>query len=675
MIQKTSKRRLCALLLVAVLGFSFFFSCFPVKTSAAEAPQSYDDTPIESDMANMEEANYPANALGKCSIVGFMEYCYSENSAYSPFYGLYVYVYNPTEKPLSLHDGSNKILMSNAFGEDGERSGTKTYSLTYLDRTDDHRFYKFKITDSPEQYEIVKDYASKWSGRRRYEITSLDIRFDGNIDTETFGISKVYEYSGYAAWCGEPAVAVSTLACQYYGAQDVHLQVFDTNYRGAHKGDFLYDDLQSVYFSLPNEYSSQWGNLSKITAEWYQYKTTPMFVTTYMQAYSGLFNMRNQKINEYGQLLDDNGTIVKDTLSYWRVFWDITRRSDISGMTGLHYYIGKTYNGRCRDDVDDDSVFDSDNSANWHFGEVLVNDSISYDYSFLSRLDWIFPITEEIESLDDYEVSSEEVKEYIKRYANAYPNQEKLHDKYPVNLFERYSGDGYKNNAFFITDAKSFVDKNENRSLWEQLWGMNTTSDFPYSPIATISEGDLFLSAEDFSKKYLVNKNDSDKIIEFAKESYDKNETPMLLRFAKTDYYASPAIFDYSEEEGFSLPEVNGYVAQEHLFINFDILSLEYTSEDGFKKTVVGVVADSIDIINGLTAPENMPTEDQEWWQKLMLMLCIILVLVVLSVFWGPLTIVLKVVFTGIRALFSILWALLTLPFRLIFGLLFSGRR
>ena len=81
-----------SLALVILLGGELLLSPFVVKADAVANIQSYDNSPIESDMANMEEAKYPANQFGECEVVGFMEYCYSENSAYSSVYGLYVFL-------------------------------------------------------------------------------------------------------------------------------------------------------------------------------------------------------------------------------------------------------------------------------------------------------------------------------------------------------------------------------------------------------------------------------------------------------------------------------------------------------------------------------------------------------------------------------------------------------
>ncbi len=646
-------------------------SLFTVPARAAVAVESYDKSPIESDMANMDEANYPANALGECSIIGFSEYCYSENSAYSSVYGLYVYVYNPTEKPLMENEGYNQISISDSFNAEGKADTYYNAKLTYLDKTDNNRFYKFKVTDSSRQYTVAKNYSALWNGKRRYEITSLDVHHAGQVNKDpSVGVSKIYEFTGYAAWCGEAQIAVSTLECQYFGKQDIHLEVHDTNYRFSEKGDDLYDDLQSVYISIPNEYYAQWGDLTDITAEWYEYRTAPMFVTSDSGAYSALFEMRNKRINEFGQLIDENGNILDSkTQSFWRVLWDESILYG-SGVANSKIMFGQTFNGKCRDDIDDDDGWDTDESKLYLFGGYQGNDE---SWIYLEKLDWLFYV-EGIESRDDYDVSSEEVKEYIRKYANSFPNQEKIRDKYPIELFDKTTiADAYRNHTFNVNESFEYKDQDKGQSAWNEFWFGKDIDTFNYSPIVTISEGDLVLGEDSFSEKYFVNKNDSTKIIEFAKSSYDNNETPVLLRFALKDYYASNARYDFAEEDAFDMSGNDGYVAQEWVYLDFDILSMAFTNPDGYNKTVIGVVADSIDIINGLTAPEDIPIEEEEWWQKIMMVLGLIVIFVLLLAFGGPISFVLKVLWDLLKVALKVILSVISIPFKIL-GWLFNPK-
>ncbi len=636
--------RIICLAFALLLGGELILSAFSLKTSAAESDvsvKSYEETSIEDDLAGIDLSIYPANPLGECEVFSFMEYCYSERSDVSGYYGIYVYVYNPTKEPI-YDSESNKLNIKVGNGE------FEKISLKYLDKTSDNLFYKFKLEQQDELLNFAKSYASENGSIRRYELTELEIKYSGE-NVKSFDISKVYEYFGYAAYCDSDRTNVSTLSCKDYGTRSIHLNLQQTNYRAGQKSDNLYEDLQSVYFSLPNEYISEWGNLNKITAEWYQYKTAPMFVTSDMEAYSALFDMRNKYVDKEGYISDESNVVTKTN---YVVFWEIDKGIDDKNR------IHKVYGG--------------------NFVKLPV-DFFYYadDLLILTGLQWIFPITEEISNADNYYVSSEEVKQYIENYTKSFPEQDKLNDKYSTKLFERYDDDGYRNNSFLITEKIDFVDKNNNQSIWEKLWGINSTIDSSYAPIATISQGDLYLSAEAFSQKYYVNKEDAEDVINFAKESYEKNETPYLLRFAKTDYYSSPARFvnvgNVSEE---MFGTYDGYVAQETVFLDFDVISLGFTSADGYTETLVGVVAEPIDIINGLTPPDEL-VENQEWWQKIMMALGIIILIVLLIFLGGPISFVLRVIYDGIKVILKfvyggfkvvikhLLW-FISLPFKII---------
>ena len=86
------------------------------------------------------------------------------------------------------------------------------------------------------------------------------------------------------------------------------------------------------------------------------------------------------------------------------------------------------------------------------------------------------------------------------------------------------------------------------------------------------------------------------------------------------------------------------------------------------KKTVVGVVADSIDIINGLTPPEDLPIEEEEWWQKIMAILLLIFFLIVLTnIFFPVFRPIFKSFVRQLRLLISAGFRIIAFPFRLLF--------
>lgn len=116
------KSFLCAALAGMVCLFSVVTDMKTFRANAAESDySSYDETPIEDDMGHIDVMQYPKNEDGKASLISFMEYCYSEKPFLSEAYGIFLYVYNPTEKPLRTEALANNVQMAYRIGETESR--------------------------------------------------------------------------------------------------------------------------------------------------------------------------------------------------------------------------------------------------------------------------------------------------------------------------------------------------------------------------------------------------------------------------------------------------------------------------------------------------------------------------------------------------------------------------
>lgn len=697
------------LFLCVIMGGENLLSALFIPTSAANEVGSFDNTAIEDDLKNVDLKNYPQNSLGEVDIISLMEYGYSEQSYIDKYFGIYVYVYNPTGKPIAL-SGNNYVNFG--FYDNGEKK-YDSVNLQYLDRTSDNLIYKFKLDQSARILASARSYAAVNEGKRCYEIAKIDF----TANRLHADISKKYVWSGYAAYCGPDSSPDSTLTCLDYGLKSIHLNLMHTNYRFGDKDDGyrtenseICDEINSVFFTLSEEYFQDFGNLNKISAQWYEYKTNLMYVTSNAAAYSSLFNMRNVEIDMWGRML--GGT---QPLSNYRVSFDALLHRNLYASD---YEFQSAFNPYCNQDPGylDNGKPDL-TTENIFYGLVETNPDIQ------TRLDWLFFINSDIAGYDilgedgfftksDYRVSSNEVKEYMKTYTSKYYTQDRILGKYAVNLFadsideDRYQfivanrqqdADGNyikdSNGNFLLKDSgkletsglvqmdfylkenetdinigNSFVDSIENQSLWSYIW-FGRYYDVDYSPIVTVSEGDLYLSVDEFSKKYYVNVNDVAKFKDEARKAYNSGEVPMLLRFAVTDYYSSSAYFEKAGEIfEYGKFGFNGYVAQETVFLDFDVLSLGFMDEEnGYIETLIPVVAEPIDIINGLTPPDSL-VEDEEWYQKLVALILLIIVLfvgyVLLDIYVPWLAKIIRWVVGAFWWLFTSLVKLITWPFR-----------
>ena len=686
------KKRIITMVLclafVFLIGGELILNSFTIKASA-ETIASFDETRIEDDLAHMDLSVYPPNSQGDCDIIYAAEYCYSVNSQYSSKYGLYIYVYNPTEKTLSTYTELNSVSMVTSYDEFSSPKTYESLKLEFLDKTDNNRFYKFKLTESEKLLAMAHNYAKSNNGKRRYEFIDLELTQGSNRLQS--GVSKYYEFSGFAAYCDQNGIPASSLTCYDDSTRTIHLVLDHTNYRFAYKeSEHTYegtvcDELNSVYFSVPDSYFEEFGDLTKISAEWYEYKTDYMFVTSDDGAYAALLDMRNIRINEFGKLIDHNGNVLDSTtLSYWRVFWEESMPETIVGETAFIAF-AKAYNAKCRDDIDDDGYWDG---TIWKPNDES-KDYTLYDYwQSVDYLKWLFPV-QDVEDADDYRVSREKVEAYMKSYTKKFPNEELILGKYAASLFvdsidedriqflqykDSGATSGYVNLEFSIDDSNEYVDSDKDQSKWNKFWFGEKYENYTYSPIVTLSAADLDLSDDAFSEKFFVGKEDVARIKKNAKEDLAHDKVPVLLRFAVTDYYASTARFDYAEEDAFEMSDHDGYVAQETVFLDFDVLSLTFDS--GYREYVIGVVAEPIDIINGLTPPSDLKVEETSWFKIVVRLVLLAIAAVLLIPFTTPLC---KFVVEGVSegAVTVCHWALrvVLLPFDLIARIFKSNNR
>ena len=136
--------------------------------------------------------------------------------------------------------------------------------------------------------------------------------------------------------------------------------------------------------------------------------------------------------------------------------------------------------------------------------------------------------------------------------------------------------------------------------------------------------------------------------------SSDEEKVVVLFRFATSDYYAQEVdIIELGEGFLWSDKMTSGqaYIAKESVFFDFDIIQLTFNKEGVY--TVIPVVASPIDIVNDITPPVEV-SDELAWWQILLAIIFLILVLWLLSV-------------TGILpALIKLIVWIITLPFKLI---------
>lgn len=589
------------------------------------AEKSFDTTRVEDDLADMD-LQYVKENYSDVSIIELAEYCYSDNVFKQGNYGLYLYVYNPERITFSIAAGANVVNMAVGYNDKGEPNAYENMSLTYLGKTtgdNDGLFYKFKVTDAAELLPVVKEY-SKTYGERRYDIAGIQLRTMGEALAEDYTVGGTWHYTGFAKGYGKDDTAESTLECEQTDLITLSLDVMHTYYRSEYPNEQtdvgadsenIYDQLSSVYFSVPNDVIDTFGDISAVHAEWYEYRTKPIFITGNSEVYNGLKSYIGYDI---GLQTSDRFKPYSYSSEVKYGFASDYTYSEFGYMTPAVYDYGYNLN------------------TDWAFcgGDGLggARDDV------LTTLYWLFPSG--TDSAGDYVLSREAIQEYVSDYSNG--KSDLINDKYSMSLFTEDVGNsriaGY-NNWNISSDYEYTLENVPVQNFFEDLFGIYDDSEFNnVQAIQRITANDISSNnAETVSKALYISENDYDDFKAYYDNASNQSETVFLFRFALTDYYSAQCHeFDGSSDDQAVLGEYidsNAYLAYMNVFLDFDIIDITFCRDGVY--TVIPAVADPIDIFSDVTPPPDFEKYGLAWWQILLIVIGVIVVIYLIYKFIG----------------------------------------
>lgn len=592
-----------------MISLAMFLAAFlpqkSISVSAERADVPYMTSSIEDDLSDLSELRYPANEWADHELVRFTEFFYTEDKNEEYRYGLYVYVYNPVEKEISRANAS--VNMAITYNEKGEPEEYANFALQYVDHTSNHRFYKYYVKDSSRLLNTARAYEQA-NGKRRYDVAGVQIMYKSGVDVKDEKVGLTYFFSGYGKGLGSGAEKQSTLTCESRMLETIELEVnstYDRFLTWESSNYYDYDQVSMVYFSVPEEYFTNYGGLQKIKSEWYEYKTKPIFVTSDEGNYDDLYPWLHTNIG--------NGT--KDC--HCTVMWDDFRYSGISGYTCNFVYNGS-------------ASYWGDNNPHK-----------------LSQMDWLF-YRADVEDDEDYYVTTDEILDYMRWYTNRFGG-ELVTDRYSKALFENSidkgrldllkdptSTCGYVVQEIDAGDTINLVEV-EDQTIWESIWSERESTSYEIDPIVVIDAEDMNgLNANTFAHTYHINEHDAAVVYEAAVDATRKGERFVLFSFAVTEYVTMEACFDDNTSGGIS--SYDGFIAQETVFLNYDVISLTFRSELGVD-TVIAAVANPIDIVSGIEAPSGLADDGcGDIWSVIYMILGLVVVVLII-IFWpyvGP---------------------------------------
>lgn len=662
----TIAKKLSLYAVIFLMGVMLLFSGGITPAFAAATSVNFDRTNVMNDLNGatingkvFDIKDYPFDENGSVQVISFMEYCYSFKANMRTNYGLYFYLYNPRGANLSANSKMNKVQMAVGYDSDGNPNNYEKFDLQFCAKSEEvnykNLFYKFKLIDKAVN---GKTFAKRVnSNERRYDVSGIELLTYGDKNATEYGVGTTYRFKGFAAGYGSDASAENTLEIAAQKLETIELSVKHTFYRTqtSIKGAGYQNQLDTAYFAVPKRFFDEYGTLQRIKAEWYEYKTNDIVVTSNSDFYN--------KISPYLG-------VQTGTLDQWGM---PMYNSDI------YYSLGQNagdYGGGL-------------NGAQWGY-----NLGGGYMHPACMALYYLFKV-DDINSYDPYAdivenggVESTALYEYIRNYNKTYDkgalpikdgtisadlfaddidDYRKLDTEYGkiqqgYSYYDFDAGVDLQKLTAWKEGNPSFWDNWINWGLWNAMTGniLNETSR-TVSPIYTLKDSDLNGTNSEISERLLVNANDVSKLKTFYNSAKIDDMVVVLFRFATSDYYSAPVdIIELNKGFLWSDKHTSGqaYRAWESVFFDFDIIQLSFLKDD--IHTVIPVVSSPIDVVNGITPPVNMP-DGLAWWQILLIVLAVILVLILLAPLLSTIiAFVIKIVWWILKGV----WWLLSAPFK-----------
>ncbi len=636
--------------LLTVFGMSYTATSVYADTSI-ETTDPLDD--LDGAIIGGEEFSiddYPWNVNSQPQMIYFAEVGYSLYANTDDDYALYIYVYNPSG--LVFDDSQyNKIEMG--FGDTNVTYDKYTLELLSYSTAAGYEglFYKFRVYLSDSQKSTALRLLSQNS--RVYTIVSMELSVGGEITDYVVGFNgdtkqgAIYTYTGYTLGYGSSHATESTLAYTVEGfSRYLVLDVEQTVYRP--EGDY-YDgeqsQLNSCWFTVPTEYIEEYGEITKVKYEWYEYITKPILVTENSSIYSKLYGLHG---------------------------------SDVSNLSNFYYVVsahGNTdsswFHRECDVELYTNANF-SGTYTTWTSGGLLsLNDYTTSSSNFAA----VFYTGGE--SYDGYSVSGDDVLAQLVLNSQ-YLGDTSIVGKYASTLFEDFVQTGRTlgyNLAESEGELEIYWNTTTKSQWWQRVFGgydVDTTYD-SVEALYTVSESDLTGTDEEIAARLYISEDDVDALKTRYKTAAANDETLVLFRYGSTDYYSRKVTQSYSTLSGsesdmasdilkqWKNKTYSGYVSQQTVFLNFDIISLTFTDENSVS-TEIPVVMSPQDVVSGVTSPldEDYHTGSCSSidWSTIIMILALLVLLILMVIFWPIFSLVFKVVIWVICLPFKVIAAM-----------------
>ena len=551
------------------------------------------------DGKKFDVADYPANENGETRMLSFIEYGYSFDDAARDKFALFAYVYNP-KKDVVATSGQNKIQLASAYDKSGNATEYTKYRLQLVSASADGLFLKYKIAESAE---IVKRLTNR--DARRYDVTHIDMHEKGKVNATAIAVQNHFVFSGYMKGFGENPNANGNLTCTLPGkVESINFDLKHTYYRTgvSDAGADHYNQINTVYFSIPKKYLQEFDRIYSITPEFWEYKTKYAMVTS-----------DNDFKNNFLPYTKNDYSNMSDYPEYFLANKNLHTVAN-TATNGVDYY------------------------PDWSFAMKFAKSGTQESmvpYAFYSPavdVDTIFRFL--FSKPVAGKVGSKELSDWIYSYSNnlGHGYIDCNGRKISKDLFENYidanrAADGwnvgYNKRPIYFDDTFECKSYDSNHKWYKKLFDygyhaiVTKTSDGEktVNPMVILDDSYNYVfnkSNEEISDELLVSKDDVADLKTFRQKAKTNEEVVVLFRFAVTDYESKEVTRGRTWLENVWVPVPktvrkvststgDTYISRQTIFLDFTIIQVDF--QKGETITAIPTIASPIDIINPIDDP------------------------------------------------------------------------
>lgn len=553
-------------------------------------------------------ADYPHNDEGRPQVISLVEFCYSYYADKQGDFGLYVYVYNPQDIAFDMATDRNKIQLTY-----GNKQSYSKYTLDFLNYSEkagyEGRFYKFKVRLSDSERQDIFDMVN--DDGRVYKISGIELSYKGNVTEYPCG--QTYTYTGYAEGYGSELATGDTLSCTVDGFDKyLTLDVHSTYYRpeGTNGEAYERDTLHSVYFSVPNEIIAEYGEMTAVHATWLNARTSPIFVTGNKDVYNAVHPYVGQTVDggDFTYAKDDNSPIPYALIA--------SKYIESAGWNNASYSLSYMSHNANR------TYTKSDTDLNALYYCFLAGNGDADSYTLPA------------ETLVGNKAKG--VKGYFESYTEEHGG-ELINSRFSKGLFESVAS-SFTDITISKDDTFELTDEVISQSLWQKFVGggynVSGTNTYTVSAIRKVESNDFQSTAAATCEELYIDESDYDEFKDYFNKATANNETVYLFRYYQSDYTCYE-VAEYQRGEGtwtllgtqfgYEFVDSNAYLMQMWVQLDFDIIDLTFTKNG--VDTIIPVVMSPMDIAADGDAPVITTKNDLKWWQILLAVLALILII------------------------------------------------